>query len=429
MKTSVETVSGVEKRLKVEVPADEVGKRIEKGYAEVRRMVPIRGFRKGKAPMTMVKKLFREHVESDVADALVKESIAEAVKENDLRVLSMPKIDGGKLTEGEDFAFTATFEVLPEVTAAGYKGLPVVKELVEVKEEQVDAALANLRESFANYHAVEKRGAGEGDLVEIAFSSVSGGETIERDVSSSLILGGGARFGKEFEDSLAGVKAGEKKTIEVDVPAEASDRKYAGKKTVFSVTVNAVREKRLPEIDEEFVKNFNDVKNLEDLRTKLKERLVAEGEERSRRRMEDEIRNGLVEKNPIEVPRSLVDRQIAGMIQDTANRLASQGVDLKKVSMDFDKMRERFAPGAERGVRVSLILSAVARQEGIDVSFAEIEAEMKEMAAGAQMSYEKVRELYGEEERMDALRDRLQERKVMAFLVGNAQIREEVASE
>ncbi len=429
MKTNVETVSGVEKRLTVEVPAEEVARRIEKGYAEVRKMAPIRGFRKGKAPMSMVKRLFKEHVESDVAESLVKETISDAVKENNLRVLSMPRIDGGKLSDGEGFAFTATFEVVPEIQATDYKGLPAVKEKVEVKEEQVDAALANLRESFANYHAVEGRGAAEGDLVEIGFSSLAGGEAIESGESSSMILGGGNPFGKEFEGVLAGVRAGDRKTVEVDYPGDAPNKKYAGKKVSFSITVNAVREKRLPDLDEEFVKNFNDIKDMEDLRAKLRERLVMEGEERSRHRMEEEIRKGVLERNAFEVPKSLVERQMVSMIEDTANRMASQGIDLKKVNMDFEKMKERFAPGAERAVRVSLILSAIARQEGIEVSFPEIEAEMKEIAAGARMSYEKVRELYGDEERMDPLRDRLLERKVLAFLVGNARIREEVAAE
>ena len=429
MKTSVETVSGVEKRIRVEVPPDEVARRIEEGYAEVRKMVPLRGFRKGKAPMSMVKRLFKDHVEGEVAEHLVKESIAEAVKENSLRVLSMPKIDGAKIAEGQEFAFTATFEVIPEVTPAGYRGLPVVKEKVEVKEEQVDAALADLRESFASYHAVEERGAAEGDLLEVGFSSSAGGEAIETGQSASLILGGGIPFGKELESALAGIRQGDRKVVEVEYPEDLPNKKYAGKKVRFDVAVNAVREKRLPEMDEEFVKNFNDIKSMEELRSKIAERLRGEAEERSRHRSEEEIQRGLMEKNAFDVPRSLVDRQIFRMIEDTANRLASQGIDLKKVNMDFEKMKERFAPNAERAVRVSLLLDAIAKQETIDVPFSEIESEMKEMAAVARMSYEKVRELYGDEDRLDALRNRLLERKVMAFLLENADVKEEVSAE
>ena len=429
MKTSVETVSGVEKRVRVAIPADEVGRKIEEGYAEVRKMVPIRGFRKGKAPMHMVKRLYKDHVEGEVAEHLIKDSIHEAVKENNLRVLSTPKFDGGKLAEGEEFAFTVTFEVLPEITAVDYKGLPVVKEKVQVMDAQIDGALSNLRESFANYHSVEDRGAAEGDMLEVNFSSSAEGTAIESGESSSLILGQGMPFGKKFEEELAGAKTGDRKAIEVDYPAEVPNKKYAGKKVAFDVTVSAVREKRLPELDDEFVKNFNDIKSMAELREKVAERLRAEGEERSRRGAEEGIRNGLLEKNAFDVPQSLVDRQIIHMLEDTANRLASQGVDLKKVNMDFDKMKERFAPGAERTVRVSLLLEAVAKQENIDVPYSDIEAEMKGMAEAAQMSYEKVREIYGDEERMDVLRNRLLERKAMEFLMENANVKEEVASE
>ena len=419
----------MEKRIRVEVPPDEVAKRIEEGYAEVRKMVPLRGFRKGKAPMSMVKRLFKDHVEGEVAEHLVKESIAEAVKENNLRVLSMPRIDGAKIAEGREFAFTATFEVVPEVTPADYKGLPAVKEKVEIKEQQVDAALENLRESFASYHGVEGRGAADGDLVEVTFSSTAGGEAIETGQPASLILGGGVPFGKDFESALSGAAPGDRRTVEVEYPDDAPNRKYAGKKVGFDVVVNGVREKRLPELNEDFVKNFGDIKSMEELRSKLAERLRAEGEERSRNRAEEEIKKGLTERNAFEVPRSLVDRQVLSMIEDTANRLASQGVDLKKVNMDFEKMKERFAPNAERTVRVSLLLEAIAKQEAIDVQFSEIESEMKDMAAAARMSYEKVRELYGEEDRMDALRNRLLEKKVMAFLLDNAKVTEEVPAE
>jgi trigger factor len=379
--------------------------------------------------MSMVKRLFKGHVEEEVAEHLVKESLAEAVKENGLRVLTMPRIDGAKIAEGQEFAFTATFEVIPDVTPSGYKGLPVVKEKVAVREEQVDAALANLRESFASFHAVEGRGAAEGDLLEFTFSSSAAGEAIENGQPASLILGGGIPFGKEFEASLSGGQQGDRKTIEVEYPAGDSNKKYAGKKVAFDVEVSAVREKRLPELDEEFIKNFDEIKSMEELRAKLSERLRHEAEERSRHRAEEEIRNGLLEKNAFDVPRSMVDRQILRMIEDTANRLASQGIDLKKVNMDFEKMKERFAPNAERAVRVSLLLDAIGKQENVDVPYAEIESEMKEMAAAARMGYEKVRELYGDEERMDALRNRLLERKVMAFLLENAHVKEEVVAE
>ena len=427
MKSSVEAVSGVEKRIRVEVPADEVARRIEEGYVEIRRIAPIRGFRKGKAPMSMVKRAFRESVEADVAEHLVRESISEAVKENRLKVLSLPKIDGAELKEGEQFVFTATVEVVPEVSPEGYRGLPVVKERAEVRDEDVEGAILRLRESFARFHAVEDRGAAAQDLVEFGFTASSGGEILETRESATSILETGAPFGKEFEAGLAGGRAGEERKIEVEFPGDFPDARYAGKKVSFEVKIHSVRGKRLPELDDEFAKNFTDLSGIDDLRGKMRERLLQEAEERGRLRAEDEIRKGLVEKNAFDVPKTLVDRQILAMIQDTANRLASQGVDLKKVNMDFDKMKERFAPNAEREVRVSLLLSAIAEKENLDVPFSEIEAEMRAMAAAAGMEYDKVREHYGEEERMDELRSRQLARKVMAFLLEHAEVKEEVA--
>ena len=263
--------------------------------------------------------------------------------------------------------------------------------------------------------------------MEFGFTATSDGQTVEQNESANVILGGGVPFGKEFELHLAEMRGGDGKTVEVQFEPEFPNKKYAGKKVVFEVKVNAVRERKLPDLDDEFANNFGDIAGLSDLREKVRGRLVQEAEEVARRTVEEQLRQGLLERNSLEVPRSLVDRQIVSMIEDTANRLVSQGVDLKKVNMDFDKMRERFAPNADRTVRLSLLLSAIAEKEDIDVPFSEIEAEMKEMASRAGIEYEKIRELYGDEERMDNLRNGLLDRKVMAFLLENAEVKEEVA--
>ncbi|MGZ8459051.1 MAG: trigger factor [Candidatus Deferrimicrobiaceae bacterium] len=427
MKTSIESVSGVEKRIRVEVPADEVSQRVEAGYAKVRKVAPLRGFRKGKAPMAMVRRVFKESVETDVAEDLVRNSLSEAVKENSLKILSLPKIDGAKLTEGEEFVFTATVEVVPEVTPEGYRGIPIAKEKAVVRDEDVDTAIDRLRESFAQFHAVEGRGAGGSDLVEFGFTATSEGETVEKSDSSSIVIEGGVPFGKEFESHLSGVRPGEERTFEVRFEPDFPNRKYAGKQVVFEVKVNGVREKKLPEMDDEFARGFGEIAGLSDLREKIRARLVQEAEEAARRGMEGQIRQGLLEKNAFDVPKTLVDRQIVSMIEESANRLVSQGIDLKKVSLDFEKMKERFAPNAERSVRLSLLLAAIAEKEGIDVPYSEIETEMKEMAAQAGMEYEKIREMYGDEERMDNLRNRLLDKKVMADLLASAVAKEEVA--
>jgi trigger factor len=424
MKTSVDVVSGVERKINVEIPADEVSRRVEEEFFELRKMVPIKGFRKGKAPLDMVKRLFRESVEAEVSERLVKESLADVVKEKDLKVLSMAGVDGAKLVPGQDFAFSATVEVIPEVEAASYKGIPVAREKVNVTDQDLDAAVERLRESFAQFHAVEGRGAAGGDLAEFSFTATADGVRVDGNESASVVLSGGVPFGTEFEERMLGVVPGEARSFEVSFPADHSGPKFAGKKVAFEVKVAGVKEKKLPALDEEFAKNFGDVAGLDDLKGKMRVRLVAEAEERSRQRAEEDLRAGLVERNAFDVPATLVKRQTFAMMQDTFQRLSSQGLDLKKMNLDVDKMSERFAPNAERMVRVSLLIDSIARKEGMDVSFSEIDAEMKAMAEATGMEYEKVREMYGSEERLDSLRDRLLERKVMAFLLENAETKE-----
>jgi len=424
MKTSVDAVSGVERKITVEIPAEEVDRRIEQEFTELRRMVPVRGFRKGKAPMEMVKRMFRDSVEAEVSEHLVKESLTEVVKEKELKVLSMPGVDRAKVVPGNDFVFSATVEVVPEVEPVGYKGIPVVREKVSVTDEDVSAAVERLRESFTQFHPVEGRGAAESDLVEFGFTAVAGGETVDRSDATAIALSGGMPYGQEFERRMLGVESGTTRAFEVAYPADFPNPKYAGKTVAFEVKVSDVREKKLPEMDDAFVKQFGDVSGLDELKGKVRERLVAEGEEHSRRQAEEALRKALAERNPFDVPATLVKRQTITMMQDTFRLLSSQGVDLKKMNMDVDKMSERFTPNAERMVRVSLLIDAIARKENIEASYSEIDTEMKAMAEAEGMEYEKVREMYSSEERMDALRDRLLERKVLGFLMENAVVTE-----
>lgn len=425
MKASVEALSGVKKQIRVEIPAEEVDRRMEEGFAELRRVVPIRGFRRGKAPLSMVKRLFREAVEQDVAEGLVKDSLALAVRENNLRIVSPPEVEPPKIAAGRDFSFTATVEVVPEVEPRDYKGLPAVREKVDVAEAEVDAVLESLREEAAQFHPVEGRGAAAPDLAEISYTASVGGETIESVSQEAVLLGTGRPFGREFEEKLAGASPGEEREFEIAFPADAPKTKYAGKTVSFRVAVQALREKRLPPLDDEFAKGFEGVLDLSGLRSRVRERLLSAREKEAKTRLENEIREALLSGNAFEVPRVMVDKQVAAMIEEMTGRMALQGIDLKKVHLDFEKMRERFAPAAEKAVRAALLFEAIARKEGIEVPYSEMEAEMRRMAEAIGVSFEEVRERYGDEERLDALRDRLLEKKVMEFLVSHAAVREE----
>ncbi len=282
MKTNIESVNAAEKRIRVEVPVEEVARRVEKGYVEVRKIAPMRGFRKGKAPMSMVRRVFKASVEADVAETLVRDSLSEAVKENGLKLLSAPKIDGGKLTEGQEFVFTATVEVLPDLNPKDYKGIPVVRENTEVTDADVEAALERLRSSAVRYQLTEDRGAGPSDLVELDLTATAGGETVEETRTTSILLDAGAPLGKEFDAGLEGARAGEERTFEVPFEPDFPNEKFAGKRVTFSAKVHAVREKVVPEWNDDFAKNFGNLPNLAALREKVEGQLRREAEETAR---------------------------------------------------------------------------------------------------------------------------------------------------
>lgn len=416
MKTSVESLGPVEKRLRVEIPADEVSAKVKEKYAEVKRHAPVRGFRPGKAPIDMVKRQFGDYVMSSVAEELINGSLETAAKENKLTVLSRPVLDEAKVVEGEPFSYTATFEVLPEVTPKDYLGLAVTRETSSVSDADVEKALDEIRESFAEYRAVE-RPAASGDLVDAVYSAKSGDESIAADVNHSFSLGSGYPLGKEFDAKIEGVKAGEERSFDVAYPDDSPVGRCAGKSVVFNVAAQAVREKKLPEINEEFVKNFDGIADLADLRVKLRERLVADGDERVRLTREGEIRDALLSANEFVVPPSMVEREMAHQVEETLRNLSAQGIDPSKIKLDPEKMRERFGPSAEKSVRMLLLLNAIADVEGLDAAGDDFEAEYVRMSEATKMDVAKVREFYvRSEDQLDALRDAIRRRKTMAFL-------------
>jgi trigger factor len=303
MKTSIDAVSSVETKITVEIPAAEVDQRSEEQFAEIRREVPLKGFRRGKAPIDMVRRMFKESVEKDLSDRIARETLADVVKEKDIKILSLGKVDAGKVASGEPFTFSVVVEVVPEVEAKDYKGIPVRTGQEKVKDEDVEAAIERLRTPHAKFLPEQGRKAQRGDLAEFSFSAVTdGGEPVDENEKTSIVLINGIPFGQEFEDNMMGVGAGDERSFRVVYPATHPHSKYAGKTVDFKVKVFTVRERSLPVLDDEFVRGFG-VEGLADLRVKMREKLEREAGSKSRHATDEEIRRKLAERNPIEVPR------------------------------------------------------------------------------------------------------------------------------
>jgi trigger factor len=427
MKTSIDAAEkSYERKITIEIPAEDVDKRIEEQFAEIRRDVPMKGFRKGKAPMEMVKRFFRESVEADLSERIVKESLSDVVKEKDMKVLSLGGVDAGKVAAGQDFKFSVTVEVVPEVEAKDYKGIEITRAKTTVTDADVVSAIDRLRTPYARFQPEEGRKAERGDLAEFSFKAVdSEGETVDENEKTSIVLINGIPFGQEFESNMMGVGAGDERAFEIDFPVDHPVAKYAGKKVKFDIKLLTVRERKLPVLDDAFAKQFG-AENVEDLRTRMRQKLEAEAESKTRTMVEEQIRRKLYERNSFDVPPTLVKRQTMAMIGNTIQQMESSGVNLKKTKLDFDEMSERLKGSGEMMVRVGLLIDAVPRQESLDVPYSEIEAEMKANAEKEGVDFEAYKESHSSEEMLDSIRDRLLERKVMNFLMDNAEVKEEV---
>ena len=426
MKTSINAAEkSYEKKIVVEIPAEDVDKRIEEQYAEIRKEVPLKGFRRGKAPMEMVRRFFKDSVESDLSDRIVKESLSGVVEENNIKILSVGDVDAEKLVSGQDFKFSVVVEVVPEVEAKDYKGIDVTRTKTSVSDSDVEASIERLQTPHARFQPETGHKARRGDLAEFSFKAVdSEGAAVDDNEKTSIVLIKGIPFGQEFEDKMMGVGAGDERSFEIDFPNDHPVGKYAGKKVKFDIKVFTVRERVLPALDDDFAKQFG-AETMDELRSNMRKKLEGEAESKSQSGVEEQIRRKLYERNLFDVPPTLVKRQAMAMIGSTIEHMESSGVNLKKAKLDFDDMTERLTASGEMMVRVGLLIDAIAKQESLEVPYSEIEAEMKLNAERERVDFETYKEKNSSEERMDSFRDRLMERKVMKFLMDNAEVKEE----
>ncbi len=416
VKKSIEEVSQVQKRVKVEISREIVEKKKEESFLKIQKKAKIQGFRPGKAPLTIIKTRYRDAVVEQLEEDLVKEGYFAAVKESDIKPVAIMEIMDGKYVEGEDFRFTALVEVLPDFEPAAYKGINITQADQEVTDEEVNAEIGRMRERQAVYKPVERE-SGKNDLLEISFKASDGETVIEEQEDSTYLLSDTSSLGEEFEKNLIGKKAGDELDFAVSYPADFTIDQIKGKKVRYRIGVKAVKEKVLPEVNDDFARSLPEVESLDDLKNKVREYLGAHKEEEQKKLQREQIVDALVDNNPIEVPQTLVDEEINHVIRDTQGRLKAQGVQFDPSQMDIQKLREKYRDGAVRAVKASIILSAIAKIEGIEATDEDVNKELESMSQNYNISLEKVASYYKDERAKHSLKNAILERKVMEFLL------------
>ncbi len=427
MKAQVESISPVKKRLSVEIPPEEVSEKEQAALKDLRRRVTVPGFRRGKAPLDVLRRLYGERVRADVISRLIEESYQEALRqeeivpvaEADIQIQSLPMAE-------ESLSYTAVVEVRPRVEPRGYTGLTLKRERVEVDETEVEAELESLRRQRATFEpAPEDHEAAEGDLVVMDYEGTVDGEPLEglTGEDRSVVLGSGVLI-EGFEDALLGVKAGEEREVEVSFPDDYRSPELAGRPAVFRVRVKEVKIQKLPDLDDEFAKEVAQVEGIEELRDRIRDGIRREKERRAESALRERVVDALLEANPFEVPDALVRRQLAHTLERLREDLARRGMSLEDLGMDEARLQETQRAGAERAVRWAFLLQAIADAEGIEVTDDDVDARIREIAEADGRPYPLIRSYFEEGNRIDNLRSALLERKVLDRVLESSTVEE-----
>ena len=425
MQISVESLSSIKKKITFEVPAQQVQAEVDKAYAEIRKHAAIKGFRKGKVPMGLIEKHYAEKMADDVLKGLVNETYFKAITEQGLDPVSYPVIESDPLKPGEPFKYSATVDVFPEVAVKDYLGLELVKEQIGEDDAPVAARLREMQESMAQLvPAAEGHAAAMGDFVVFDFTGTLDGVPFEGGAAEDFQLElGSGRFIPGFEDQLVGMTAGSNGSVKVSFPEGYGNAELAGKPADFAVTVKEIKVKELPELDDEFAKQFGEFETLAELKQKLSELQQAQEERRIDNELRERLIKSVIEKNDLEVPEVLVDRQVGMMMENSKQRLASQRLSLEMMGLTEEGYKVQFRDVAREQVKGSLLLDAVAQKESIEVTDEDIARQVAEIAAGTKQDPEKVASLYQTNARAkENLIAQMREDKAVQFLLERAQV-------
>lgn len=422
LKVAVEEPDAVTRSVTVEVAADEVDGRFAGMLREYRRKAVQPGFRKGKVPADLVRRLYWGDVTADVARGLIGDTFEAALAKVALDPVSEPSFEIRTLEERQPFAYVAKFEVRPLIDPVGYEGLEVAGESVAVTEEELARLLEEVRQGHATVKKVEEaRGLREGDVAVVTFAATAGGAPVPggsgQDVPVTL---GASAFPPGFEDNLIGATVGETREFTVRLPEQGGDPALAGKEALFTVTVGEVRERILPELDDEFAKDVGDYQGLEDLKAKMRENIRRSKEIAARNRLRDAVGRRLAELNPVPVPPTLLERRKESLIADAERYLVMRGVPWAEVQKTRAAIREDAGPAAERKARLSLVLEAIAAKEQVAVTDEEVSAEIAKIAAANKLEPAEVRRRLIQNETLSGLKASLLEDKTLDWVAERA---------
>ena len=420
MQVSVETTEGLERRMSVEVPEDRIEKEVENRLQQLARTTRIKGFRPGKVPMRVVKQQYGKQVRQEVLGEVMQSSFYEAVTQEKLRPAGMPTLEPVSMEAGKALAFTATFEVFPELELAKLDGVALDKPVAEVSDADIDKMIETLRKQRAEWEDVD-RGAEDEDRVVVDFKGTIDGEAFEggegKDVPVTL---GGQRMIDGFEDGLKGAKAGDELTLDLTFPEDYAYTEVAGKPVQFAITVHKVQAAKLPEVDDEFAKGFGVGEGgVEKLREEIRQSMERELSQAVKAQRKQAVMDKLLELNKFEVPKALIEQESQALMEQMRQQMHTPA---GKSGVDLDPAM--FADQAGRRVTLGLLLAEVIQKNELKVDAEQLRKAVEEIAAGYERPEEVVNWYYGDRKRLSEIESVVLEDRVVDWVYEQAKVNE-----
>lgn len=425
MQVTVEDAGKHTKMLTVTLPVESVRKEIEKAYKKLSREVAIKGFRKGKVPRKVLEKNYGPKVEYDVGEKLVQETYFDALGETKLDAVTHPELKSQNFSDDGSFVYEAEVAIRPEFELGEYKGLKAERPSFEPTDEEVDAAIENMRREMAPLRSADDRGIVNEDVAVIDFQGFHNGAEMEQVKAENYTVDiGSGRFGEEFEKNLLGLKKGEKTDREIDFPENFPNPVLAGKKVDFKIEIKDVKERVLPELDDEFAKDAGaDYSSFADLKKAVQEKLSADKEEAGSGDLADKLMLQLLEKHDFEVPPRLIAYEVNNLIKEMEDNLTNQGMTLESAGINREDLVEQYKDTAEKRVRGDFILKKIAEVEKIKLEDGDIDKGFERISKRYNMPVDEVKKYFANRDDLLPFMNELLSEKIITFLKDSADIK------
>lgn len=427
MKTNLEELSPVKRKISIEIESNEIDKKLDEAYRKVGKTAKVPGFRPKKAPREILERHFGDQVIHDVTNDLINETFPKALEEADIFPLGTPLLEKDTLKQGQNFKYSATIEIRPQFEIDNYLGVEAEKETCSVTEEDVRKRLEQIREANGTLVSIDQeRPIQKDDYVVIDYEGFEDNKPLEDIKSSNFILKVGSNdFHPKLEEAVIGLNKKDEVEIPVDFEDSFHHSNLAGKSMDLKVNIVDIKEMKLPELNDEFIQNLGaDFKTIKDLEDKVRETTILQEEKRIDTELKQRLMTKILDTVDFELPEVLVKAELDYAIGNLNQNLIRSGSNIEKAGLSDEKLRKEFRPGSEKRVKEMLVLGEIAKREKIEVDEHDMEESFKELASTMGQPPEAIRQYYEARNLGDSLRGRLLEEKTLNYLVEHAKLHE-----